>query len=112
MSTARPRVLFVSRERFRLPLTGALERKWTAVEAVVEPRVLAAAPAGGPTSGGPFRLAPPVRPAFADGALYYLALPVRIARELRSFPADAALVQGVHEAAAFLIGRRLARANV
>jgi glycosyltransferase involved in cell wall biosynthesis len=105
----RPRVLFVSRERIRLPLTGALERKWTAVDAVVEPRVLAAAPAGSPTRGGPFRLAGPTRPRFADGALYYLALPVRIARELRSFRPDAALVQGVHEAAAFLIGRRLAR---
>ena len=103
----RPRVLFVSRERIRLPLAGAQERKWSAVGVVVEPRVLAAAPAGSPTSGGPFRLAPPGRPAFADGALYYLALPVRIARELRAFRPEAALVQGVHEAAAFLIGRRL-----
>jgi len=105
----RPRVLFVSRERIRLPLAGAQERKWTAVETVVEPRVLAAAPAGAPTRGGPFRLAAPGRPAFADGALYYLALPARIARELRAFRPDAAFVQGVHEAAAFLIGRRLAR---
>jgi colanic acid/amylovoran biosynthesis glycosyltransferase len=105
----RPRVLFVSRERIRLPLAGAQERKWRAVEAVVEPRVLAAAPAGAPTRGGPFRLAPPARPRFADGALYYLALPARIARELRAFRPDAALVQGVHEAAAFLVGRSLAR---
>ena len=105
----RPRVLFVSRERIRLPLAGAQERKWAAVETVVEPRVLAAAPAGAPTRGGPFRLAAPGRPGFADGALYYLALPARIARELRSFRPDAALVQGVQEAAAFLIGRRLAR---
>jgi len=111
MSTARPRVLFVSRERIRLPLTGALERKWAAVDAAVEPRVLAAAPAGAPTSGGPFRLAGPTRPALLDGARYYIALPVRIARELRAFPADAALVQGVHEAAAFLLGRRLAGAS-
>ena len=105
----RPRVLFVSRERIRLPLAGAQERKWRAVETVVEPRVLAAAPAGAPTRGGPFRLAPPARPRFADGALYYLALPARIARELRAFRPDAALVQGVHEAAAFLVGRSLAR---
>ena len=27
----KPRVLFVSRERFRLPLTGAQKRKWDAV---------------------------------------------------------------------------------
>lgn len=105
----RPRVLFVSRERIRLPLTGALERKWAAVQAVVEARVLAAAPAGAPATGGPFRLAAPTRPHFADGARYYLVLPIRIARELRAFRPEAALVQGVHEAAAFLIGRRLAR---
>ncbi|HEY2073750.1 MAG TPA: glycosyltransferase family 4 protein [Gaiellaceae bacterium] len=107
----RPRVLFVSRERFRLPLAGAQERKWAAVEDVVEPRVVAAAAAGGPTEGGPFHLAPPAWLAFADGALYYLALPLRIARELRSFRPDAALVQGVHEAAAFLVARRLTGAS-
>jgi glycosyltransferase involved in cell wall biosynthesis len=111
MSVARPRVLFVSRERIRLPLAGAQERKWTAVEQVVEPRVVAAAPAGAATHGGPFRLAPPAHPRFADGALYYLALPFRIARELHAFHPDAALVQGVHEAAAFLVGRALARSH-
>jgi glycosyltransferase involved in cell wall biosynthesis len=109
MSDPRPRVLFVSRERIRLPLAGAQERKWSAVERVVEPRVVAAAPAGAPTHGGPFRLAAPTR--VADGARYYLALPVRIARELRAFRPDAALVQGVHEGAAFLIGRALARSR-
>ncbi len=44
-----PRVLFVSRERFRLPLDGAQKRKWDAVAAVVDHRVLAAAPEGWPT---------------------------------------------------------------
>jgi glycosyltransferase involved in cell wall biosynthesis len=34
---------------------------------------------------------------------------VRIARELRDFRPDAALVQGIHETVAFLIARRLAR---
>lgn len=111
MSVARPRVLFVSRERIRLPLAGAQERKWAAVEKVVEPRVVAAAPAGAPTHGGPFRLAAPTHPRVADGARYYLALPVRIARELRAFHPDAALVQGVHEAAAFLVGRALVRSH-
>ena len=32
-----PRVLFVSRERFRLPLDGAQKRKWDALAAVVDP---------------------------------------------------------------------------
>ena len=44
-----PRVLFVSRERFRLPLDGAQERKWDAVARVVdgEPAVLQIAGAYG-----------------------------------------------------------------
>jgi glycosyltransferase involved in cell wall biosynthesis len=105
----KPRVLFVSRERFRLPLDGTQKRKWDAVSTVVEPRVLAAAPEGLPTRDERFRLAAPARPRFLDGALYYLLLPRRIARELREFRPDAALVQGVHETVAFLLARRLTR---
>ena len=45
----KPKVLFVSRERFRLPLDGAQKRKWDAVTNVVDARVLAAAPEGWPT---------------------------------------------------------------
>jgi glycosyltransferase involved in cell wall biosynthesis len=107
----KPRVLFVSRERFRLPLDGAQKRKWDAVAAVVEHRVLAAAPAGSPTRDAHFHLVGPARPRALDGALYYLLLPWRIARELRGFRPDAALVQGVHETVAFLIARRLAGSN-
>jgi glycosyltransferase involved in cell wall biosynthesis len=50
-------------------------------------------------------LSPPA--ALLDGPRYYAELPVRIARELRAFRPDAANVQGVHEAAAFLAARRL-----
>jgi glycosyltransferase involved in cell wall biosynthesis len=103
----RPRVLFVSRERIRLPLEGAQKRKWDAVASVVEPRVVAAAPPGGPTRDGTFRLTAPATPRVLDGALYYLRLPWRIARELREFRPEAALVQGVHELVAFLAARRL-----
>lgn len=104
----KPRVLFVSRERFRLPLDGAQKRKWDAVSVVAEHRVLAAAPAGAPTRDAHFHLVGPTRPRALDGALYYLLLPWRIARELRDFRPDAALVQGVHETVAFLLARRLA----
>jgi glycosyltransferase involved in cell wall biosynthesis len=100
-----PRVLFVSRERFRLPLDGAQKRKWEAVGGVVDHRVLAAAPAGGPTHDERFRLVPPARA--LDGPLFYLLLPWRIARELRRFQPQAALVQGVHELVAFLVARRI-----
>src|SRR4029078_11065021 len=81
----KPRVLFVSRERFRLPLDGAQKRKWDAVAEVVDHRGLAAAPAGSPTGDRPVRLVAPARPRALDGALFYLLLPLRIARELRAF---------------------------
>ncbi|HET7566568.1 MAG TPA: glycosyltransferase family 4 protein [Gaiellaceae bacterium] len=104
--SAKPKVLFVSRERFALPLAGAQARKWGAIAEVFDHRVVAAARPG--TRGDErFRLAPPAP--VLDGPLYYLRLPVRIARELRAFRPDAAIVQGVHETVAFLAARRLAR---
>lgn len=102
-----PRVLFVSRERFRLPLEGAQQRKWEAVAGVVDHRVLAAAAPGSPTRSDRFRLAG--RAPLLDGPLFYLLLPLRIARELRDFRPDAALVQGIHETVAFLLARALTR---
>jgi glycosyltransferase involved in cell wall biosynthesis len=99
------KVLFVSRERFRLPLDGAQQRKWDAVASVVEHRVLAAAAPGHPTRDAHFRLVAKQR--FLDGPLFYLLLPFRIARELRVFDPDVALVQGIHETVAFRIARRL-----
>jgi glycosyltransferase involved in cell wall biosynthesis len=102
----KPKVLFVSRERFRLPLDGAQKRKWDAVISVVDHRVLAAAAPGTPTRDEHFRLV--ARTPVLDGPLFYLLLPLRIARQLREFRPDAALVQGIHETVAFLIARRLA----
>ena len=101
----KPRVLFVSRERFRLPLDGAQKRKWDAVADVVDHRVLAAAPAGYPIGDEHFHLVGPAQA--LDGPLFYTLLPWRIARELRSFRPQAALVQGVHETVAFLAARQL-----
>jgi glycosyltransferase involved in cell wall biosynthesis len=100
------RVLFVSRERFRLPLEGAQRRKWDAVAAVVDHRVLAAAAPGSPTRDEHFRLV--ARAPMLDGPLFYLLLPLRIARQLREFRPEVALVQGIHETVAFLVARRLA----
>jgi len=107
----RPKVLFVSRERIRLPLEEAQKRKWDAVSEVIEPLVLAAAPSGGQGRDERFRLAGPTRPRLLDGPLYYVRLPRRIARELRAVRPDAALVQGVHELAAFLLARRVVGAG-
>ncbi len=103
----KPRVLFVSRERFRLPLDGTQRRKWDAVGELLDYRILAAAQSGSPTEAERMSLAPPA--AALDGPLYYARLPRRIVRELRAFRPDAAVVQGVHEANAFLAARRIAR---
>jgi glycosyltransferase involved in cell wall biosynthesis len=108
MAGVKPRVLFVSRERFQLPLEGAQQRKWQAIADVVDHRVVAAAAEGWPAGGEHFRLAARASPRALDGTLFYLRLPLRIARELRQFRPDAAIVQGVHEAVAFLLARRLA----
>ncbi|MGH2933910.1 MAG: glycosyltransferase family 4 protein, partial [Gaiellaceae bacterium] len=103
----KPRVLFVSRERFRLPLDGTQRRKWDAVGDLLDHRVVAAAQPGSPTSADRMTLAGPARA--LDGPLYYLRLPGRIAHELRTFRPDVAVVQGVHEASAFLVARALTR---
>lgn len=106
------RALFVSRERHRLPLDEVQRRKWDAIAGEVELRVLASAAPGSPMTGDPrFRLAPPVRLRALDGIAFYAALPFRVARELRAFTPDVVLVQGVHETALALLGRRLARSR-
>jgi glycosyltransferase involved in cell wall biosynthesis len=98
----KPRVLFVSRERFTLPLDDTQRRKWDAIGELLDYRIVAAAHAGSPTRSDRMALAPPAR---LDGVQYYARLPARIARALRSFHPDAAVVQGVHEAAAFFVAR-------
>jgi glycosyltransferase involved in cell wall biosynthesis len=96
------RVLFVGRSRYRLPLAPQLARKWDALAAEMEVRVLGG---GGPADDGRFRLLPARTPAF------YLALPLHVARELRAFRPDAVVAQSPYEAAAALAGRALARSR-
>jgi glycosyltransferase involved in cell wall biosynthesis len=110
--SARPRVLLVGRTRYRLPLTPSLQRKFDAMAEVLEVRVLASAPRGAPTQDETFRLVRPLRPHILDGLLFHLALPFRVARELRRYRPDAVLVQGAHEAASVLVGRALVRSRV
>jgi glycosyltransferase involved in cell wall biosynthesis len=107
----KPRVLFVSRERIRLPLAGAQKRKWDALSDELDYRVVAAAPQGSPTRDEHMRLVSPQRPQALDGAAYYVLLPHRVARELRAFEPDVLFVQGVHEAFACRVALRLARSR-
>jgi glycosyltransferase involved in cell wall biosynthesis len=99
----KPRVLLVGRTRYALPLAPTLARRFDALRAEVELRVLAAGTGNDET----FHLVPALP--VADGPAYYTALPMRIARELRSFRPDAVLAQSPYEGAAALAARRLAR---
>jgi len=98
----------VGRTRYALPLSPSLERKFDALSAELDVRVLASA-GGGQGTDPRFHLVPRVRPRLLDGAAFYALLPFRTARELRSFRPDAVFAQGGQEAALVLLARALAR---
>jgi glycosyltransferase involved in cell wall biosynthesis len=107
----KPRVLFVGRTRYRLPLDGSLARKFEALGDELDVRVLASAANGSGTDDGTFMLVPAVRPRALDGLAFYASLPVRVVRELRRFRPDAVVAQTAYEAAAVLLARRAARSR-
>jgi len=104
----RPRVLFVGRGRFRLPLGRGLERRFEALSGELDWRQLGTAADGKPSADPRLVLGRPFPLRLLDGPLYYLRLPRRIARELRRFEPDAVIAQGAQETAIALLGRRLA----
>jgi glycosyltransferase involved in cell wall biosynthesis len=106
---SRPRVLFVGRTRYSLPLSPSLEQKFSALGRELEFRVLASAASGSPEGDATFRLVAPLRPRSLDGIAFWVALPVRVGRLLREFQPDAIVCQTAFEAAAALLGRGLAR---
>ena len=75
--TERPRVLFVGRARYSLPLPAWLAKKWDAVEQELDYRVLGAATADSGPSDDRFRLARPRGRAGSTVLLFYLRLPFR-----------------------------------
>jgi glycosyltransferase involved in cell wall biosynthesis len=101
----------VGRTRYRLPLNGSLERKFSALEERLALRVLASAPHDASGGDGTFALQRGTPIGALDGPVFYGTLPVRIARELRHRPADAILAQSPYEALAALAGRKLARSD-
>lgn len=106
---SKPRVLFVGRTRYRLPLSPSLARKFDALSLELDVRVLASAASGSPAGDATFTLVPQFRPRALDGLSFWLALPVRVARLLRAFRPDAVVCQTAYDAAAALLARRLSR---
>ena len=95
------RVLFVARNRYRMPLSPSMHLKWDALARVFELRVVAASPDDS-TGDATFRLR--AKTAF-DGPLFWLSLPARIHREARAFAPAAIVAQSPFEGAAALIAR-------
>jgi glycosyltransferase involved in cell wall biosynthesis len=104
---AKPRVLFVGRARYRLPLSSSLARKWDALSAVLELRVLASGTGSDPR----FVLVAPLPARLLDGPVFYKLLALRVARELRRFRPDVVVTQTAYEAAAVLLARAVVRSR-
>jgi glycosyltransferase involved in cell wall biosynthesis len=102
------RLLMVGRTRYALPLSESLERKFDALRGALDVRVVASAADGsrGDETFSLWRRLPVL-----DGAAFYGALPLRVARELRRFRPDAVTTQSPYEALAVLAGRSLARSH-
>lgn len=104
----KPRVLFVGRTRYQVPLSESLRRKFDALAQEVEAHVLACS-TGEPHRDETFTLAR--RLPVLDGAAFWALLPLRVARELRRRKPEAVLAQSPYDAAAALAGRALARSE-
>jgi glycosyltransferase involved in cell wall biosynthesis len=99
---SRPRVLFVGRTRYRLPLSESLARKWDALSERMDLRVLASGAGRDPR----FHL---IAPRHLDGPRFYASLPFEILRELRDFRPDVIVAESPYEAVAAELARRRVR---
>ncbi len=106
--TERPLVLFLSRTRYRLPLSPGVAGKFDALRGELDVHVLATAAQGSPTAAPGFTLVAQLRPRALDGLAFWLLLPWRAAALLRSLQPAAMICQTPYEAAAALLARRLA----
>ena len=88
---SRPRVLFVGPTRYELPLSSGLERKWSAIEQVLDFRVLAR----GTGSDERFEL--------HDD--FYARVPGRVRRAARAFEAQAIVAEDPRTAALAIAAR-------
>ena len=105
---SRPRVLFMGRNRYTLPLPGWLAKKWDAVERQIDYRVLASAGEGAERlEDERFRLIPPLRLRALDGIAFYVRLPLLARKEIRAFRPQTIVASDPYIAAAALIARTL-----
>ena len=104
------KLLLVGRNRYTLPLSPSLEEKFSALERRLDIRVLGTARERH-VQDPRFRLYSRAGPRSLDGPVFYALLPLRVARELRSFRPDVVLAQGAQETALAQLGRVLARSN-
>jgi glycosyltransferase involved in cell wall biosynthesis len=100
----RPRVLFVGRTRYRLPLPESLARKWDALSERMDVRVLASGTGRDPR----FHL---IQPRHLDGPRFYASLPFDVARELNAFRPDVIVAESPYEAVAAELARRRQRSH-
>ncbi len=108
----KPRVLFLARTRYRLPLSPSLQRRFDALSTLLDWRQFGTSLAGPPVRTERFTLVRrlPIGP--LEGASFYAAFPVRVVRELRSFRPDVVIVQGSQDAALTMLARAVARDHV
>ena len=107
-----PRVLFVARTRYALPLSPTLRRRFDALSDVIDWRQFGTSSTGEEIVDERFTLVGRFPVARLDGAAFYAALPMRLAKEIRNFRPDVLIVQGAEDTALALLGRRLARSKV
>ena len=101
----KPRVLFVGRTRYRLPLAPGLARKFAAYDAELDWHVLAS----GSGRRERFHLLPDYPVRALDGLAFYLLLPFRVAREVRRVRPQAIVAESPQVAAAVLLARPAAK---
>ena len=101
----RPRVIFVGRMRYTLPLPEWLAKKWDAVEGELDYRLVGAASAESAPSDERFRVTPPFRPLLLDGIVFYVRLPFRLRRHIREFRPHAIFASDPVVGAAALLAR-------
>jgi glycosyltransferase involved in cell wall biosynthesis len=99
----------VGHTRYETPVPDSLEKKWSALEARLEVRVVGVG-AGDASQTDRFRLMrewPQLR-----SVAFFACLPGVVAREIRSFRPDVIIAQSPYEGLAVLAGRSLVRARV